>query len=347
MSTSNQPGVSAQSLEPIVPAEAGRAQPGVLAGERRRVLYRTPDSTFHAFLILTRADSAVALLMPVLCGAATAWWEGGLLSGFLLFVSLLGVLSAAMGFSALCEYRDHKRCRAEAETVAEPYVTGASMMTDGLMQPTVGRNLGLILLAVGLVCSLWLVMVAGWPVLFFVGSSFLLLLAYALPPLALGSRGWGLGEISLFLGFGLLPLLCSYYVQGRALTLSPLWLSIPLGLLSALIFLNYDLLHQRRDRLMRKRTLVAGMEPLRALDLSALLSVAAYASIVLIVALARLPFSLLIGLLALPVALGVFARIDSERLTGGDLMEVYRASASALALTGALLCLALWIDKVL
>lgn len=346
MSTSNQPGVSAQSLDPIAPADAGRARPGA-AAERRRVIYRTPESTFHAFLILTRSDSAVALLMPALCGAAMAWWEAGMLSGFLLFVSLMGVLSTAMGFSALCEYRDYKRCRAEAESVVEPYVTGASMMTSGLMQPAIGRNLGLILLSVGLVCSLWLVVAAGWPVLFFAGSSFLLLLAHVLPPLSLGYRGWGLAEISLFLAFGLLPLLCSYYVQARALTLSPVWLSIPLGLLGVLTFLNYDLLHQRRDRLMRKRTLVAGIEPLRALDLSALLSVGAYASIVLIVALARLPLSLLIGLLALPVALGAFARVHRERLTGSDLLEVYRASTSALALTGALICLALWVDKVL
>lgn len=347
MPTTNQPGVSARSLEPIAPADAGVALDGTVAVSRRRALYRTPDSTLHAFLILSRADSILALSMPALCGAALAWWEAGPLSGFLLLVTMMGVLTTSMGFNMLCEYADHRRCRAESDLVAEPFVTGASMMNVGLVQPAIARNLGLILLSIGLVCGLWLVVAAGWPVLFFAGFSFLLLLAYALPPLMVGYRGWGLGESGIFLAFGLLPLLCSYYVQARSLTLTPLWLSVPLGLLSVLVFFNYNLLHQRRDRLIRKHTLVAGIDPGRALDLSALLSVGAYASIVLIVALAHLPLSLLVGLLALPVALGAFAQVDRARLTAGDLLEVYRASTSAVMLTGLLICLALWIDKVL
>jgi 1,4-dihydroxy-2-naphthoate octaprenyltransferase len=104
---------------------------------------------------------------------------------------------------------------------------------------------------------------------------------------------------------------------------------------------NYNLLFERRDWLMRKRTLAVSLGPLRALDVSALLIVAVHVSIVAIVSLAQLPFSVLTTLLALPIALGALARIDRERVATEDLFPVYKAGVVASLWTGLLFCLAL------
>jgi hypothetical protein len=85
----------------------------------------------------------------------------------------------------------------------------------------------------------------------------------------------------------------------------------------------------------------------RGLDVSAVMVIAVHVAVVTIVSLARLPFSTLLTLAALPMALGVFSHLHREQLSVEESFWLYRVSVNAALWTGLLLSLALISDKLL
>jgi 1,4-dihydroxy-2-naphthoate octaprenyltransferase len=327
---------------------AGESLAGLQAREAlrrrqlRRALMRSPRTVVEVLIRLTRLSAALALTAPVFCATMLAWWEGGQINLLALGLNVLATLTLAMGVHALGEYRDYRRAlAAHATSDADPLFSGYGVLGRGFVDGSIAHNLGYILLAISVLCGLWLPIIVGWPPLFFAGLSVLLVYFYANPPLQYGVRGWGLGEFGLFVSFGLLQTLNSYYVQSEGISWRALMICVPMGLLCVLIQHNYNLVFERRDWLLRKRTLAVSLGALRALDVSALLTVLVHVTIVAIVSLAQLPFSTLLTLVALPIALGAFSRIDRDRLAMEDLFQVYKAGVNSTIWTGLLFCLAL------
>jgi 1,4-dihydroxy-2-naphthoate octaprenyltransferase len=310
----------------------------------RKLLMRSPRTVVDVLARLTRFSAALALTIPVLGGAAVALWEGNQIHGLALALNLVATFTLLLGIHALAEYRDYRRAvAAHATNEVEPLATGYGLLVRGLVEPDIALNFGHILLLTSALCGLWLPIISGWPPLFFAGLSVLLIYFYVNPPLALAGRGWGVGETALFVSLGLLQTLNSYYVQNQNISWLALLICVPFGLLCVLIQHNYNVLFERRDWLIRKRTLAVELGPLRALDVSAFLAVAVHIAIVAIVSLAALPYGALVTLAALPIALGAFARIDRERLATEDLFQVYKAGVAATFWVGILFCAALTI----
>jgi 1,4-dihydroxy-2-naphthoate octaprenyltransferase len=211
--------------------------------------------------------------------------------------------------------------------------------------PVLLLNLGYLLLVLGGLCAFWLALLTGWPILFFSGSSFLLLIGAVLPPVRYASRGYGLGEAGLFLSFGLLPLLAGYYAMTQSLSWLPVAAGWPLALLTLAVIHNQNLADWRRDWLAGKRTLAVSLGGARALDVSSLLTVAAYVGILLMTIFLRLPLWYLAGLATLPLAMGAFADIQRSAVTPEDGDRLRSASAKATFWTGVLLVAALFISR--
>lgn len=331
--------ISPLGVESLAALQAREAQRRL---QLRKLLMRSPRTVVDVLARLTRFSAALVLTIPVLCGAAVALWEGSQVNGLALTLNLFATFTLLLGIHALAEYRDYRRAvAAHAIDEVEPLATGYGLLARGLIEPDIALNLGHILLLISALCGLWLPMMSGWPPLFFAGLSVLLVYFYVNPPLEFAGRGWGVGEAAIFVGYGLLQTLNSYYVQSQNISWLALLVCIPLGLLCVLMQHNYNVLFERRDWLMRKRTLAVELGPLRALDFSAFLAVAVHIAIVAIVSLAKLPYGALVTLAALPIALGAFARIDRERLTAEDLFQVYKASVAATFWIGFLFCAAL------
>jgi 1,4-dihydroxy-2-naphthoate octaprenyltransferase len=191
-----------------------------------------------------------------------------------------------------------------------------------------------------------LALFAGWPILFFSGLSFLVVWTVIYMPLHYGYRGWGLSESAIWLGMGVLPLLAGYYGQAGEISWLPVWTAGAFGLFSMLLFFNYNAIHYRRDWLIHKRTLTVNLGLTRALDFAILITVVAYVLLLLLVTLRHLPLWSLTALGALPVALGIFARVDHVDVTPEAAWWVYRTSVHAAWLTGALFSLGLALDRL-
>ncbi|HEX9597573.1 MAG TPA: prenyltransferase, partial [Anaerolineales bacterium] len=264
-----------------------------------------------------------------------------------LALTLCGLLVTVWGLAAWAEYADYVVSqRPGARSAPDVGASAYTLMGRGVLRPATVRDTGLIQLAIGALCSLWLTMLAGWPPLFFSGLSFLLAAVVIWEPVRYGFRGWGLGELGLLLALGMLPALTSYYVQAQSIGWLPVWAGGAFGLLTILLFLNHNTVHYRRDWLIHKRTLAVNLGLARAMDLSALLTVAAHVAILLMVIVMDLPLLALMGLGALPVALGVFARVDRSHPTPEQCLQVYWTGLHATVLAGLLFGVALILDKV-
>lgn len=308
---------------------------------------RPPRSALHALVMLTRAEATPALLMPVVVGSVLGWWQTGTWNVWGLVLSLLGMVTTIWGLVALWDYHDYRlSLRSVARTPDNLPPTGFALMVMRVFRPNTVLDVGRILLAIAMLCSLWLAVLAGWPVLFFSALSFLLVWGLILLPARYGHRGWGFSDVAVGVGLGLLPSLIGYYVQAQVISWLPVWSGAAYGLWAMLLYVNFNAAHYRRDWLLHKRTLAVSLGPVRMLDVSALLTIAANIVLLLMVTLTELPLLGLLGLAALPMGLGIFARVDRENLTQEASWLVYRTGAHAAIVSALLFCGALIIDRL-
>jgi 1,4-dihydroxy-2-naphthoate octaprenyltransferase len=310
-------------------------------------LSRSPRTLWGIFTRVLRVNAALALLAPTVCGAMLSWWEVGHFDQLTFWFSLGAMLLVTLGANSLGEYRDYKSAQsANVTTMHDPLITGYGLMVHGKIAPAIALNVGYMLLTAGALCCLWLALLSGWPSLFFSILTLVLVYSYVNPPLRYAYQGWGIGEVGIFLGYGLLPFLNSYLVQGERLSGLALLVGAAFGLLVTVILGNYNLIYERRDWLMRKRTLVVELKPPRALDCHATLILLAYVTILLIVSVAYLPLVTLLTIAALPTALGAFSQLRRNQLAPEDSYQLYKTTVNATIWTGLLFSAALIGDKM-
>src|SRR6202007_2575299 len=82
----------------------------------------------------------------------------------------------------------------------------------GLMSVSQGLAISFAFYFVSISIGVYLAFAVGWVALAIAIPGVLLSYFYVAPPLKLDYRGLGLGEVSIFLGFGPIPALGAYYV---------------------------------------------------------------------------------------------------------------------------------------
>jgi 1,4-dihydroxy-2-naphthoate octaprenyltransferase len=270
-----------------------------------------------------RPRTLPAAIAPVLVGTAAAVQEIGSLprvAGF--FAALVGSIFIQVGTNLSNDYSDARRGADTADRLGPVRVTCA-----GLVAPQRVLVATWIAFAVAVACGIYLTIVAGLVILLIGALSIAAGVLYTGGPRPYGYAG--LGEVFVFLFFGLVAVNGSYYVQVERLDALPLGLSIAVGFLATAILVVNNVRDLETDRRAGKMTLAVRMGRRNAVALYRLLVLGAFA--VLPIALVAGGSSLLplIGLLALPLAVrplrAMSSRTDGPALNG------------ALAATGALL----------
>jgi len=303
---------------------------------------RPARTLLGAFARTCRFDAALAAVTPVIAVSTVAWWQFGRIDIVVLLFAVAAGFGAALGVQLLTEHND--RLRAAAPHVRSALRTAGHADTAARAPDLhLGeiKSLGYISLLISVLCHLWLGLLVGWPMLLFGGVALLMTWGYATKPINYAQWGFGLGESGLFLALGLVPAVGAYYGQTGALDPLAVWSAVPFAMLGSLIMIAHGLMFDRRDWLIRKRTLAVQRGRPRTLDFSAVLLIGAFVFVVFAAIVTDLPLRTMTALLGLPVATSAFAQIDREELPPTQSARLYTAAIHATLATSLLYTLAL------
>ena len=180
---------------------------------------QTP-SRVTVWLTAVRPFAYTASVLTVLLGLAIAVYAGFPVRWGLLALTLLGVVSFHTAANLLNDCFDHRR-----GLDTEPFPTSGAVIRGWISEQQALRA-GAVLLAVGVASGLVLTWLCGWPVLAIgiVGTA--IALSYTLPGFCLKYRA--LGDLGVFLSFGVLPVLGTFWVQTGTFNALPVLWSVPL-----------------------------------------------------------------------------------------------------------------------
>jgi 1,4-dihydroxy-2-naphthoate polyprenyltransferase len=275
------------------------------------------------WVMAARPRTLPAAIAPVFVGTAAAVeWAGDLPRVGAFVAALIGSVFIQIGTNLANDYSDAKRGADTADRLGPVRVTSA-----GLVAPQRVLVATWVAFGVAVACGIYLTAVAGIVILLIGAVSIAAGVLYTGGPRPYGYAG--LGEVFVFLFFGLVAVNGSYYVQIEQLDALPLGLSIAVGFLATAILVVNNVRDAETDRRAGKNTLAVRMGRQSAVALYRLLVLGAY--VVLPIALVAGDASALplIGLLSLPLAVKPL-RLMSNRTDGPSLN-------AALAATGALL----------
>jgi 1,4-dihydroxy-2-naphthoate polyprenyltransferase len=182
------------------------------------------------WLKAARAPFFTGSLAPIVVGTSLAYYHTGQvnwLHGSLALVALTALHACA---NLANDYYDHLTGNDEANnTYATPFTGGSRVIQQGLVRPWEMLAAALVAMAIGAAIGLYLVYATGWPILVLGVVGGLTGFFYTAPPPKLGYRG--VGEIFIFLDFGVLPVLGAYFVQTGHFAPSAVVASLPTALL--------------------------------------------------------------------------------------------------------------------
>jgi len=259
----------------------------------------------------------------VLVGTAAAVeWAGKLPRVGAFFAALVGSIFIQIGTNLANDYSDAQRGADTADRLGPVRVTSA-----GLVTPRRVLHATWVAFAVAVACGIYLAAVAGIVIILVGAVSIAAGVLYTGGPRPYGYAG--LGEVFVFLFFGLVAVNGSYYVQLEHLDALPLGLSISIGFLATAILVVNNVRDTETDRRAGKTTLAVRMGRRNAVALYRTLVLGAFVALPIALVAGEASMLPLIGLLALPMAIGPMRtltnRSDGPALNG------------ALAATGALL----------
>jgi 1,4-dihydroxy-2-naphthoate octaprenyltransferase len=148
----------------------------------------------------------------------------------------------------------------------------------------------------------------------------------------------GLGELSVFLFFGVIATMGTYYAQTEEITLLSFIVSIPMGALSCAILAINNLRDRPKDELVGKLTVAV-----RIGDRKARVMYVALLALAHIAAIASLIPTTLLTLVALPITLSISRQVLSG-ISGKELIPVLGKTAKLQMIFSILLAVGLWID---
>jgi 1,4-dihydroxy-2-naphthoate octaprenyltransferase len=275
------------------------------------------------WIAASRPRTLPAAISPVLVGTAAAIVEAGELPRFGAFLAaLVGSVFIQIGTNLANDYSDAKRGADTADRLGPVRVTAS-----GLAAPRRVLYATWIAFAVSVICGIYLATVAGAVIIAVGIVSILAGVLYTGGPRPYGYAG--LGELFVFLFFGLVAVNGSYYVQLEDLDVLPIGLSIGVGALATAILVVNNVRDIATDQRAGKLTLAVRLGRERARGLYFGLLVLAYLALPVTLAASDGPWAAMLGALSAPLAIAPLRAVQT-RTDGASLNK-------ALAQTGALL----------
>ena len=274
-------------------------------------------SGVRIWLMAARPRTLPAAIAPVLVGTALAGFQHAF-HPLRFLAALLGAIFIQVGTNLSNDYSDARRGADAEDRLGPVRVTAGGLVPPRQVLVATYVSFGLAVLA-----GIYLIVVAGWLLLVIGAASILAGVLYTGGPRPYGYEG--LGEVFVFLFFGVVAVAGSYFVEVKHLDWEAFALSVPVGLLAAAILIVNNVRDIDSDRRADKRTLAVrlGRERTRIMFGATI----ALAFVLALVTWAFGPLSpwVLLSWLAIPLAVSL-VRLVLSRTDGPSLNEALARS---------------------
>jgi 1,4-dihydroxy-2-naphthoate octaprenyltransferase len=218
-----------------------------------------------------RVRTLPAAIGPVLVGTALAGYQD-VFHPLRFVAALIGAVFIQVGTNLSNDYSDARRGADTEDRLGPVRITAG-----GLVPPRQVLLATYLSFAVAVAAGAYLIAVAGWELLLVGAASILAGVLYTGGPRPYGYEG--LGEVFVFLFFGIVAVAGSYFVQVKHLEWEAFALAVPVGLVAAAILMVNNVRDIETDRRADKRTLAVRLGRRRA---RALFAVTVYGAYVLL-----------------------------------------------------------------
>ncbi len=226
-------------------------------------------------------------IFPYILGSVIAYQARGDFSFLYFSIGFVGIALTLVGVEVLNEHFDHEKGGDRAFMESKPEV------------PKHYLKIGAIFFLLAFFIALYLTAARGWPIIIFAISGALAAIFYVASPIQWSYRG--LGEFMIFLSYGPLMTVGSYYLQAQRLDYAPLLASLVPGFLVLGLALVNEIPDYYGDRLVGKKNLVVRMGRKRTVTVYGIITSLSFVVVILGFYFKEFPaFSLLI-LLAVPL----------------------------------------------
>jgi 1,4-dihydroxy-2-naphthoate octaprenyltransferase len=294
-------------------------------------------SLLSSWLLAARPKTLSAASVPVVVGSACAFSFGGLEAGPAL-AALGGALLLQIGANFANDVYDFEKGADTDERLGPTRAVQA-----GLISPAAMKRGMYLVFALALLIGAYLTAVAG-PVILAIGiASIISAVAYTGGPYPLGYNG--LGDLFVFVFFGLVAVCGTAFVQLGHVPALAVWCSLPVGALATAILCVNNLRDHQTDARAGKRTLAVRFGTRAVIYEYGFLLAFAYAVPLYLATSSAGGRLVLLPLLSLPLARRLMRAVASE--TGRALNARLAGTAQLLLLFGLLFAAGIALDRVL
>jgi 1,4-dihydroxy-2-naphthoate octaprenyltransferase len=270
----------------------------------------TTPSGVRIWMMAARPRTLPAAIAPVLVGTALAGYAGSF-HILRLIAALVGAIFIQVGTNLSNDYSDARRGADTEDRLGPVRVTAGGLVPPQRVLVATYLTFGVAVLA-----GVYLIAVAGWQLLLVGAASILAGVAYTGGPRPYGYEG--LGEVFVFLFFGIVAVAGSFFVQVKHLHWEAFALAVPVGLLAAAILVVNNVRDIDTDRRAGKRTLAVRLGRERTQRLYAVMIYAAYVLAPVTWLFGPLEAWMLLPVLSLPIAIPL-VRLVRNRTDGPSL----------------------------
>jgi len=289
---------------------------------------------FRAWFLAARPQTLAVAVGPIAVGTAVAAIEGGA-RVLPALAALLGAVLLQLGSNFANDVSDFERGADTADRIGPARATQL-----GLISPAQMRRGVLVVFGAACMVGLYLIAVAGWPIAAVGIASILAAVTYTGGPWPFGYHG--LGDLMVFLFFGVIAVGGATYVQTLEVSLLALVASIPVGALATATLVVNNVRDRETDMSAGKQTLAVRLGCRGSRIEYALLVGVAYLSLPVYWSLFDQSTWVLLPLLTLPRAYQLVVRVLRQS-DGPTLNATLGATARLGMLFSLLLAVGLWL----
>ncbi len=262
---------------------------------------------YRNWFLASRPWSFSMTAISVSVGGALAARYGEF-SWFLYLITLIGTVCLHAATNLINDYYDVQSGVDTQEVATAQY--RPHPLVEGKLEAGHVRTAAYILYGLSTLIGIYLAATRGWELMWIGIIGAFASLTYTAPPLKY--KYSALGEISVFLMWGPLMVAGSFFVQRQEFNTNAFWISLPFGVLVALVLLANNIRDITHDRNQGILTLAIILGPHKGILLYGALVVAAYLGIIWMSIFGPLYLWSLIVLASLPLAIRLLRQMKAH-----------------------------------